>query len=154
MPRFKTNYMPSSSTKQLKCGPGTRTKQQFKDECNINNIMKKFERTGELPNMIKAEPQYGDFSTPMEFQEAMNTVNHATEQFENLSAKVRERFGNDPAKFLEFATNGENAEEMAKMGLIKEEAVKRVNDARTQNEKKKLDDTVNQEIEKRGKKKD
>lgn len=102
----------------VKTGKG-RTKQSFKDECNINNIMKKFQTTGQLPEMIKSNPRYGDFSEPLTYQEAQNVVVMANEQFANLSAKVRERFGNDPQKFLEFCHDPENGIEMVKLGLAK-----------------------------------
>lgn len=108
----------------------SKTKQSFKDECDINQIMKKFEKTGILPDLIKTNPVYGDFSDPKTYQESLNLVHHAQEQFSNLSSKVRERFNNDPQKFLEFTSNAENADEMAKMGLLKEESVKRVTESR------------------------
>ena len=95
----------------------SKTQQQFKEECDINNIMKKFAKTGELPHMMKTEPRYGEFADVPDYLEAMNTVAHANEQFAALSSQVRKRFGNDPQEFLAFATNGENAEEMIKMGL-------------------------------------
>lgn len=98
----------------------SRTHRYMKDECDINMIMKKFEKTGELPNMIKNNPQYGDFSQAPDYQEALHTVMHAQEQFSNLSAKIRNRFNNDPSQFLEFATNPENLQEMVKMGLAEQ----------------------------------
>jgi len=94
-----------------------RTKQSMKDECDINQIMKKFEKTGILPDMIKTNPQYGDFSEPIEYRDSLELVRHAAEQFQALSAKVRARFNNDPEVFLDFATNPANAEEMVTLGL-------------------------------------
>ena len=93
------------------------TKQSAKDECDINKITARYERTGALPDMIRANPKYGDFSEAPTYLEACNIVLHAEEQFMALDAKVRARFANDPALFLEFATNKENLEEMVKMGL-------------------------------------
>lgn len=95
----------------------SRTKQSFRDECDINNVMKKFERTGILPEMIKQNPQYGDFSDVESFQEAQNIVIHANEQFMALDAHIRKRFDNNPAKFLEFVSYPENLDEMVKLGI-------------------------------------
>lgn len=106
--------------------PLTRTKQQFKDECNINVIMDRFKKTGQLPTMIKQNPQFADFSDMPTYKEALELVLYSNDQFMALPANVRERFRNDPANFLEFASNPENAEEMAKLGLMKPEAVERV----------------------------
>lgn len=95
----------------------SRTKQADKDSCDINQIMKRFEKTGVLPEMIKGNPQYGDFSSGLSYQESLNIVMHAQEQFNALSARVRERFGNDPKVFLDFATDPVNGPEMVKLGL-------------------------------------
>lgn len=86
-------------------------------DADINTIMRRFEKTGQLPAMIQRNAAYGDFSTAPDYQTALNTVLHAQEQFSSLDAHVRKRFGNDPAQFLEFATNPKNAEEMVSMGL-------------------------------------
>lgn len=92
------------------------TKQSDTADCDINNIMKKFEQTGVLPEM-RGEGLYGDFSDAPTFQEALAIVETATEQFMNLDARTRARFENDPSKFLEFATDPRNMEEMVTLGL-------------------------------------
>lgn len=99
------------------------TKQADAKDCDINYIMKRFERTGVLPDMIAREPRYGDFSDVFSFQDALNVVNHANEQFMNLDVSIRNRFENDPAKFLAFATDPKNLDELGKMGLLKPETV-------------------------------
>lgn len=113
---FKTNYV-QYKNKGIDTGTRIMTKQSFKDECDINNIMKKYKNTGMLPEMIKTQPQYGDFSEVSDYMESMNIVLKAQEQFQNLSADVRNRFQNDPALFLDFANDPKNGEEMVKMGL-------------------------------------
>ena len=54
------------------------------------------------------------------FQEAMEIVELAKLQFAALDAHVRKRFDNDPAKFLEFAEDPKNGQELVKMGLAVE----------------------------------
>lgn len=98
------------------CGPG-RTKQAAKDECNINTIMAKYQRTGQLPDMIRKDARYGDFSAAVDYREALNRVLLAQEQFQGLPAKVRSRFQNDPAQFLAFVEDEANADELVKMDL-------------------------------------
>jgi len=97
----------------------SRTKQSFKDDSDINNITQRYERTGALPDLIQANPRYGDFSDVPTFQEALEVVNLAEAQFSALDAHIRFRFGNDPAQFLAFATNNANLDEMVKLGLAK-----------------------------------
>jgi len=95
----------------------TRTHQSFKDECDINAIVKKANKTGRLPELIKQNPKYGEFSTQVSYHDAMNIVAHANEQFEALPAHTRARFKNDPEHFLAFTSDPSNLPEMVKMGL-------------------------------------
>lgn len=97
-------------------------KQQFKDECDINTIVAKFNKLGQLPELIRKDAKYGDFTAVPEYQHALDTVIKAQEQFEALDANVRDRFANDPARFLEFATNAQNLPEMVKLGLAVEKS--------------------------------
>lgn len=95
----------------------SRTHQSFKDECDINNILKRYERTGQLPELIKSNPQYGDFSEAVDYQEAINIVRHAETQFAALPAEVRDRFRNSPEKFLQFVEDPKNGPQLVEMGL-------------------------------------
>ena len=99
------------------------TKQSDAKDCDINAIFKRYERTGQLPDMIVRDGSYGDFSDVPTYQEALNIVIRAKEQFMALDAGVRNRFDNDPAKFLAFATDEKNYDEMEKMGLLKPEII-------------------------------
>lgn len=101
----------------LYCTDPSRTQQQFTDEVNINNIMRDFGITGQLPQNIRA-PIYADFSESItDFQTAQNIVREAKESFMKLPAKVRERFHNNPQELLEFVHDDANADEATKLGL-------------------------------------
>lgn len=99
-------------------------------DCDINELFRRFEKTGQLPNLIARNGRYGDFSAVPDYQEACNIVNHANEQFAALDVSIRNRFENNPAKFLEFATNDKNIDELEKMGLLKPEVVEARKQAR------------------------
>ena len=122
--KFKTPYNLESFSRTSDLGnfPDTMTKQSFKDECDINNILKKYETTGALPSLILENPQYGDYSDVPAYQDALNIVMKAEDQFSSLSAKLRSRFDNDPAKFLAFVEDPNNREEMHELGLTREGA--------------------------------
>lgn len=116
--RFRTPYLPFERTDDLSFeGSSTLTHQSFRDECDINNIMSRFEKTGVLPEMIKSNPQYGDFSELPSYQDSLHIVLKAEEQFSALSASVRKRFHNDPSEFLDFVNDPSNVDEMVKLGL-------------------------------------
>lgn len=96
-----------------------RTKQSHRDECDINTIMKRFEKTGMLEHANQYEGSYGDFTQiPEDYQSAVNLVQNAQQMFMSLPAEVRGRFENDPGEFLAFVSNRENRDEMLEMGLI------------------------------------
>lgn len=78
-----------------------RTKDSFKDECDINYIMARYDRTGYLPELAARQPQYGDFTDVPTYLEAMNTVKVAETAFMGLPAAVRAECDNNPAVFLE-----------------------------------------------------
>lgn len=96
----------------------TRTKQSFADECNINKIMKQYERTGLITHENSMHPVYGDFSNVDDYQTSMNKVIAAQDDFDNLSARVRKRFGHDPAELIEFMADEKNLDEAISLGLV------------------------------------
>lgn len=99
--------------------PPARTKQQFLEQCDINNIVKQFTKTGQFSHLSAnlAKGTYADLPDPIEFQESMNTVIQAEQAFASLPARIRNRFGNDPAEFLDFIGRPENQDEAIKLGL-------------------------------------
>ncbi|AZL82962.1 internal scaffolding protein [Apis mellifera associated microvirus 17] len=95
------------------------TKQAFKDECDINNIVRKYSKTGILEHSAAGTPRIGDFSdiTENHFHESMNIVARAQNAFEQLPAELRDRFANDPGRLLKFMEDPKNLEEARKLGL-------------------------------------
>ncbi len=92
------------------------TKQSFKDECDINKIMDKFQRAGVINHYAAHAPTYGDASS-VDYLDALLVISQANEMFADLPSSVRKRFNNNPEEFLEFAQNPDNLEECRKMGL-------------------------------------
>lgn len=120
---FKTAYGPklSQAVTGLDCSadhPYGRTKQAFRDESNINNIMQKFIKTGTLEFTNKNQPRYGDV-TGADFQLFNNIIAAANTMFAEMPAALRNRFENDPAKFLDFVQNENNRAEATELGLLK-----------------------------------
>lgn len=93
------------------------TQQQFKDKCDINQIVDRYQETGLFTHVNNLPPQYGDATAP-DFHTAMNFVIQAQESFDAMPAKLRARFGNDPALFLEFMQDPANLDEAREMGLV------------------------------------
>jgi phage internal scaffolding protein len=95
----------------------SRTKQSFKDEVNINKIMTKYKQTGFLNPALIKQADYMDVDG-MTFQDAMNIVISAQDQFDSLPADLRKQFNNSPSQFLDFVKDEKNIDQMVEMGLI------------------------------------
>lgn len=102
---------------QFKTKGPTLTKQAMRDACDINRIMKRYQKTG-LIEHVKQGGTYGDFTDVKSYHEAMNQVLAANEAFMTLAAELRARFNNDPSKMIEFLTDPANIKEAEELGLI------------------------------------
>jgi len=97
-----------------------RTQQQFKEQCDINAIMKKYERTGVLDHMRnEVQGEFGDFSDVPSYQESLNQVINAHEAFDSLPPRVKREFGYDPLKMVAFCADEKNLERARELGLAK-----------------------------------
>ena len=97
-------------------------KQADKDQADIHKIMKKYQRTGLLP-IRQATPITGVLPAVESYQDALQIVIDAKTTFEALPSNIREKFGEDPAQFLAFATDETNLQAMREMGLAEPEVV-------------------------------
>ena len=93
------------------------TRQEFKTDCDVNVLMKKYRDHGIVPTMRVGDPVYMDCSEVPDFSTAMQVFIEAEKAFMSLPADVRKQMDNDPAKFVEFSQNPENLEQMRKWGL-------------------------------------
>ncbi|AXL14674.1 internal scaffolding protein [Microviridae sp.] len=115
-PKFQTPFN-NRRVRFSTSGPSM-THQSMKAECDINNIMRKYERDGIISHRNTYEGQYGDFTDlPQDYQSSLNAVIDAQEMFLTLPARVRAKFENDPASFLEFVSDPRNQDEMIDLGL-------------------------------------
>lgn len=115
--KFRTAYGPKERQTIVFNDPSL-AKQAMRDECDINNIVKRFEKTGVIEHVNSVQGQYGDFVAVQTYQESLNQVLAAQEAFMSLPSSIRARFENDPEKFFEFATNEANTDELIQMGLV------------------------------------
>ena len=134
-PFFRTpyNYNTNAASDEsgLHCEDATLTQQHFKDETDINNILRQFNITGQLPEKT-LEPRYGDFTGVLDYHSALNAVIASQDQFMALPATLRARFENDPAKLIEFLDNKENLDEAINLGLVNKPQTTQVVDIPTE----------------------
>lgn len=117
--RTPYNYDTNAASNEsgVACEEPSLAQQHFKDECDINNILRQFNITGMLPESTLS-PKYGDFTGISDYKTALDRVIAADEEFMALPAQLRARFDNEPANLIEFLENEENRAEAEKLGLV------------------------------------
>lgn len=102
----------------LVCADDGLTRQEFKDECDINVLLAQYERTGVLPaNRAPGEGQYLDLSDVPDLQKAFDIIQKAEAAFMTLPASVRKEFDNDAMRFVAFAEHPDHIDKMREWGL-------------------------------------
>lgn len=77
----------------------SRTKQADTKSADINFIVGRYKKTGELP-VLKRAPMFADIPL-VDFKESMDVITRAEQSFALLPSATRSAFGNDPARLLE-----------------------------------------------------
>jgi len=124
----------ASNESGLHCEDASLAQQHYKEECDINTILQKFNISGLMPESTLS-PRYGDFTGIGDYHTALNRVIAAQDEFDGLPATIRARFDNDPAKLIEFLENSENRPEAEQLGLVEKAAAEVVEAAKTTPEK-------------------
>jgi len=115
------------SINKIVCGVG-KTKQKTGVEHDINKIIEKYRRTGQMP-VLKYDGEYimdkdniVDLTEVGDYQECMNKKVNAETMFHKYPSKIRREFNNDPVIFTEFIGSiKEDSHNMAraiKLGII------------------------------------
>lgn len=91
--------------------------QSHKEECDINRIVHKFQKTGAITHQNKHEARYDDM-TGTDFLTAMNMVANAQNMFNELPSNIRKKMDNDPAVFFDYIQNPDNKAEAIELGLM------------------------------------
>lgn len=117
---FQYDAQEVSKKTAVKFTQPSKTQQHEKEAADINNIVKRFNLTGQLPENLRV-PKFGDFRGIKDYQSALNAVQLANESFQQLPAEIRKRFNHDPEQFVEFCLDKKNVEEMKQLGLLPED---------------------------------
>lgn len=91
--------------------------QSFKDDCDINSIMKRLRKTGHISHMRHSPGTYADLTHITDLHSSIIQVQKAQEAFDTLPAHVRYKFQNDPTKLVNFLQDSKNDEEAIQLGL-------------------------------------
>lgn len=101
------------------CSGASMAAQEFKQDCDINHIVKRAQRTGTLP-VVPREVMYGEEDeTAGDLRAKMDLINDIRDHFDKLPSDIRLRFNNDALAYNAWVVNPDNYSEAVKLGLIK-----------------------------------
>lgn len=98
-------------------GEKTMTEQSHKEDVDINQIMARAMRGEQSEYMQQNQGRYGDVS-PIQYHQAQIIMADARSLFEGMPAKIRNKFDNNPEKFLKYVQDDKNKSEMIELGMI------------------------------------
>lgn len=84
------------------------TREEFKDETDINNIIERFQKMGVADHFARYAPKYGDFCQPS-YQEARDQVAAWESIFHDVPGHIRQKFVN-AEQFFTFVNDPANAD--------------------------------------------
>lgn len=122
MVEFYTRYAPPKSPIADSSKPSL-TQQEFKESCDINNILAKFsvqaQALGVPVSQLMPQDQgtYGDFSQLDDFQTAQNKIAFLNDQFSNLPSSVRRHFGDNLNNFINALSDPSRIDELGDLGV-------------------------------------
>lgn len=114
---LRTFYVPRTRV-TVDTGTESMTKQSHKAECDINTILKQYQKTGIITHINNQQPLYTDLPSDIDFQQSLEILNRAEDAFASLPSKVRDHFNNSPQEFLEAFKDPRQRDYLTEMGLI------------------------------------
>jgi len=96
-----------------------RVKQSFKDETDINKILKRAQKTGTISHLAKHQAKYGDFAD-FDFFGNMQMIAKGREIFDDLPSEIRSEFHQSQTEFFDYVNDPENKDRLEKLlpGLV------------------------------------
>lgn len=104
---------------QTPVGDRSRTKQSFKEQSDLNSVMRKYRSTGSLEgNLNLRAAYYGDFTGVDDYLAHQVKVREADELFAALPSAIRDHVGNSAAELLRLVNDPARVDEMVQLGLL------------------------------------
>ncbi len=91
-----------------------RTKQSFKNETDINQILKRAQKSGTISHLNKHEAHYGDFAG-FDFFDAQLQLAAGRTIFDDLPVELRREFNQSPGEFFEYVNDPANVDRLGEL---------------------------------------
>ena len=115
---FKTSLSEMKEKAGIKFTEPTRTKQDFKNDCDVNEIMRRFNATGIVSHVSEMQPVYGDVRNFDDYAKNLAYVRQADDAFAALPSNVRAELDNNPANLVSFIQNPANRDRCIELGIF------------------------------------
>ncbi len=122
---FRTHYSPQVRVTFETKGDSL-TEQQFAEESQIINKIRKYDSQGFFDSINRNPAQYNDFTQVRDLADAIDQIEEARDAFQTIPSDVRKKFNNSPSEFFDFASKESNYDELVKLGLATAKIVDQV----------------------------
>lgn len=75
------------------------TDQQWAEDCDVNNIMAKYQKTGQITHSARTQGVYADVSDIPDLMESKQRIVDAINQFDSLPQEIKQYYHYDPYDF-------------------------------------------------------
>jgi len=97
----------------------SRTQKHFRELCDVNHIMARYKKTGQITHLRNAEHgTYMDLTNIPDLLTAKIQLQQAEQTFMQIPPDIRQKFQNDPARLISFLADPSNKAEAIKLGLM------------------------------------
>lgn len=103
----------------LHTGYESKVQQHMAADCDMKVIMERFLKTGTVPQISPERMSFIDATSAEDYDRSLQLVIDAESSFNDLPSKIRNKFDNDPSKFLSFMNDDKNLDEAVELGLVK-----------------------------------
>lgn len=97
----------------------SKTDQSMKKMCDVNYIMSRYTRGGDITHLAKQAGQYLDTTKIHGMYEGMVSMHAAEAKYAKMPEHIKERFGSIE-EIVNFVNDDQNYEEAKQLGLLKE----------------------------------
>lgn len=95
------------------------TQQQFRDESDMNNIVRSALNTGDMSVFQPDQrAEFYDCTDFEDYQTSLNFLRDVEDDFESLPAKTRKLFGNNVDRYVQFMVDPANHAKAIEIGLL------------------------------------
>lgn len=91
-----------------------RTKQAFKEDTEINTMLRRHQVAGTMSHLEAYGGEYGDFAG-VDLLTAHQNINRGRQIFDALPSEVRKEFRNNPSEFFSYVNDPENVDRIAEL---------------------------------------